>query len=301
MQSIYPLTTSIFKEKAKQPVSKLEVTIGDGADSIDLYNFYGKCYVKEVQYSSGMRDLSNYLVAADITATIDDTDGLFHPLNTDSPFYSFLKIGEKITFSTGFMIDGVKHLWQWFVGVISSVEIDRSNKQLVLKGFDYTQYLKEVKLKSPDNYWGTSVTKSTVADQAAYDMPVDCNGTYIAYLDGVQIYDQYQWIYDREGNQFIFLPDYVPSSNGTNNLIIYYYTDQIPEEVVADILVTSGRYPTQASALLDMDYEATGITLARVRFSAGTSAFSAINQICERCDYEFFFKYNAVPLFKPIE
>lgn len=299
MQSIYPLTAAIFKEKTKTPVSKLEITIGDLADTIDLCDFYGKNRMVEFHYSSGQAELTYEPIAAEFTAIIDDADGLLNPKNTDSPFYSFLKEGEQITFSTGFRIDGIDHLWQWIKGVISSIEIDRSRKQIILKGFDFTQYLQEVNLKSPNNYWGSSVTKSTEAGKFLYDLPAGCNGVYIAYLNGSPIYDQDTWLYDRASNKFCFFPSKDPG-NGADNLIIYYYTDQIPENVVADLLVTAGRYPTQAAALADMDYTATGITIERVRFEAGTSVFNAIKKMCERCDYHFYFKQDTTPVFKPI-
>jgi len=115
-----------------------------------------------------------------------------------------------------------------------------------------------------------------VADQAEYDLPVACNGVYIAYLDGTQIYDRDTWTYDRGNNKFVFLPSEIPAAGGTDNLIIYYYTTQDVEDVVADILVAAGLYADQAAALSDMDYEATGVTIDRVRFGSGVQALYAI-------------------------
>jgi len=300
MQSLYPLVTADFTAKAHQPVNKLELFIECCA--YDLCDFYGKNYLIEAYYSSGQRELSYCPVAAEFTAIIDATDGLLHPKNTDSPFYSYLKVGRKIIFHTGFKKDGIDYLWQWFEGIISDVQINNSANQITIRGFDYTQYLTEVKLKSPDNYWGAVKNTVTVADQADYDLSgLGCNGAYIAYLDGVQIYNGDTWIYDEGTEKFWFLPSSIPVANDIP-LIIYYYTTQVPENVVADLLVTAGLYPTQAAALANMDYTATGVDddIDRVRFNTGVSVLYAIQKICERIDYEFYFKHDGTPVFKPI-
>jgi len=299
LQSITPLSADDFKEKTKQPVSKLEIYI-DGTGWINLCDLNNKNYLISANYSSGQRELTYKPIAAEFSAVIDDTDGDFNPRNDGGAYKDYLKIGRKIRFSTGFRKNATDYLWQWFIGVISEISIDRSNKQIIIKGFDYTQYLIDTKLKSPDNYWGSSVTKSTVKDQADYELPAECNWPYIAYLDGNPIYEGDYWVYDQGTNKFWFLPSKIPDSDGTDNLVIYYYTDQVPENVVADLLVAASLYANRASALTAMDYTATGETIEKVRFNSGVSALSAIQKICERCDYEFYFKYDGTPVFKPI-
>jgi hypothetical protein len=69
---------------------------------------------------------------------------------------------------------------------------------------------------------------------------------------------------------------------------------------VADILVKAGLYADQAAALTDMEYDATGITIDKVWFEAGSTYLDAIRMICERCNYRFYFRYDGVPFFKPI-
>ena len=299
MQSITPLSSNDFKEKAKQPVSKLEIYV-DGTGWVNLCDLNNENYLISANYSSGQRELTYKPIAAEFSAVIDDTDGDFNPRNDGGAYKDYLKIGRKIRFSTGFRKNATDYLWQWFMGVISEISIDRSNKQIIIKGFDYTQYLIDTKLKSPDNYWGSSVTKSTVKDQADYELPAECNWPYIAYLDGNPIYEGDYWVYDQGTNKFWFLPSKIPDSDGTDNLVIYYYTDQVPENVVADLLVTAGLYANRASALAAMDYTATGETIEKVRFNSGVSVLSAIQKICERCDYEFYFEYDGTPVFKPI-
>jgi len=299
LQSITPLSADDFKEKTKQPVSKLEIYI-DGTGWVNLCDLNNENYLISANYSSGQRELTYKPIAAEFSAVVDDTNGDFNPRNDGGAYKDYLKIGRKIRFSTGFRKNATDYLWQWFIGAISKISIDRANKQITIKGFDYTQYLVDTKLKSPDNYWGSSVTKSTVKDQADYELPAECNWPYIAYFDGNPIYEGDYWVYDQGTNKFWFLPSKIPDSDGTDNLVIYYYTDQVPENVVADLLVTAGLYANRASALAAMDYTATGETIEKVRFNSGVSVLSAIQKICERCDYEFYFEYDGTPVFKPI-
>jgi len=94
-----------------------------------------------------------------------------------------------------------------------------------------------------------------------------------------------------------------------NNLIIYYFTQQVPEDVIADILVmakvpnpaTGLPYVNQAAALVAMDFVATGAgeLIDKVWFSAGSTLLNAIKKICERCDYRFYFKHDGTPVFRP--
>jgi len=82
-------------------------------------------------------------------------------------------------------------------------------------------------------------------------------------------------------------------------IVVYYYTAQAPENVVADLLVYAGLYINQAAALAAMDFVATGITIDNVWFKVGTNCLKAITMLCERCDYRFYFKYDGTPSFRP--
>lgn len=299
MQDLHPLADADFISKAKEPINRLDIYIE--CCPIDLCNFYGENYLISADYSKGQKEQTYRPLAASFSAVIDNTEGLFHPKNTDSPFWSYLKVGRRMMFYTGFKVDGNDHLWKWFEGVISEVTLDTVNKQIKIQGFDYMQYLTDKKLKSPDNYWGTSELISTVEDQAEYSLNAACKGAYIAYLDGDPIYNEKHWAYDRVSNELVFLPDYVPAADGVNNLEVYYFTSQVPENVIADLLVSGGRYPTQEAALANMEYTATGITIDRVWFATGLNLLTAIQKVCERVDYQFFFDHNGVPHFEPIQ
>ena len=88
-------------------------------------------------------------------------------------------------------------------------------------------------------------------------------------------------------------------TTGSNNLIVYYFMTQIPENVIADILVLVGLYPDRPTALAAMTFTPTGLTIDRVYFDAGTAALDVVRMVCERCNYRFYFKYDGTPVFIP--
>jgi hypothetical protein len=105
------------------------------------------------------------------------------------------------------------------------------------------------------------------------------------------------WYYDEATKVISFNSEKLVDDN--DSLLVYYYTTQVPENVVADLMVTAGLYATRAAALADMDYTATGITIDRVWFDAGTKCITAIQKICERLNYRFWFGYDGRPHFLP--
>jgi hypothetical protein len=131
-----------------------------------------------------------------------------------------------------------------------------------------------------------------------YAMPADCKGIYYVTWNTSPIYSGTDWLYDAVTNEFVFNADKTITA-GVNNLILYYFQTQVPENVVADILVSAGLYATRAAALAAGTFTATGITIDRVSFPGGNSALYSIGQICERCNYRFFFKYDGTPAFIP--
>jgi hypothetical protein len=134
-----------------------------------------------------------------------------------------------------------------------------------------------------------------------YDLPDECTGVYYATLDGAAIWygeDPDGWFYDATHNGFVFHENKNVEA-GTDNLVVYYHTAQLPEYVVADILVSVGLYATRVTALAAMTYTETGTVIDRVWFEAGTTALNAIRMICERVNYRFYFKYDGTPVFIP--
>ena len=130
-------------------------------------------------------------------------------------------------------------------------------------------------------------------------------------LDGIPCYsgadDETNWHYD-EVNRCLYFDMNRQVNDGVANLLVYYYTDQTPEGVIARLLAKSnlyGAWTTEAEldaltaiALADMDYTPTGITLRRVAFPGddkGSAALGAVRLICERCNYRFWFDADGTP------
>lgn len=136
-----------------------------------------------------------------------------------------------------------------------------------------------------------------------YDMPPECMGPYFVTYNGDPIGQGYQdtelsWHYD-QGAKTVYLSEDWAIENGTDNLKIYYYTAQVLENVLADLLVYCGLYAGRAAALADLDYVPTGITIDRAWFDPNTTALAAVAKICERANYRFWFAYDGKPCFQP--
>lgn len=140
-----------------------------------------------------------------------------------------------------------------------------------------------------------------------YALPSTATGVYYASLDGVQVSQGSRdddgnfdgWLYDETNHYFYFDSTRTDIEAGTANLLVYYYTAQVPEDVVADLLVAAGYYSTRALALAAMSYTATGLTIDRVWADTGTTLLAAARTVCERCDYRFWFDYSGTPHFQP--
>lgn len=148
-----------------------------------------------------------------------------------------------------------------------------------------------------------SLKAITAYANTVYALPDASNGPYYVTLDGEELWfgdpaSKKGWLYDEQTRIFSFA-DGAKIPAGTNNLLVYYYTTQAPEDVVADILADAGLYADKATALAAMSYTATSVTIPRVWFDAGTSALAAIEKLCERVNYRFWFDYAGVPTFKP--
>lgn len=156
-----------------------------------------------------------------------------------------------------------------------------------------------------DNISIKSVTSKVIYK---YEMPDECMGIHYVELDegagfvpvwpGRQKDGEEGWFYDTVLNQFYFAEGKIVDA-GTANLKIHYYTQQAPENVVADLLARAGLYNNQAEALAAMLYTATSVLIDKVWFKAGSTCLNAVKMLCERCNYRFYFNYGQRPVFKP--
>ena len=476
MQAISPVTSSDLKGGYQLPKIKLEIYYSGAW--VDLTNLGGVNYLKSINLSLGGASMTPDPIAGAWSAIIDNDEGHFYPANTGGAYYDYFKTGRKVRISTGSTYGGVDYYWQRIIGYMDSPSFDASvDGQIYLKGLDYMQMLADVKLKKPDNYWGSSITLNSIASSGAgagaeiyaeadameigageannvtpwtinvgcavssvadvgggstwvmnilsytnnaytkninvgsfvqgteykvtfkynresgsgtlrakllriystnkdvrygtnlysggrygkgtlqgqspvlseetwttvtfyfvatetttmsmvfelstsgdnfrvdeisitalsninnprYALPAEATGVYYVVLDGAPIWYgvlNEGWFYDSDSNEFYFDPN-KRINDGTGNLVIYYYTAQEMENVLADLLVSAGLYSYRTDALSMMDYTVTGISVDRVWFNAGINLLYAIRLICERCDYRFYFEHDGTPNFNP--
>lgn len=140
-----------------------------------------------------------------------------------------------------------------------------------------------------------------------YVLPATCNGPYYVTINGAPIGQGDQggvaeegggWHYVESSHSLFFNQDMVIDAGLP--ILIYYYTNQVLENVLADLMVWSGLGVDRAWILAELAPLASpGITLGRVWFEAGDSALSAVQKICERVNYRFWFAYDGRPRFQP--
>ncbi len=141
-------------------------------------------------------------------------------------------------------------------------------------------------------------------------MPSDCEGMYRAWLDMdakdgsnlVEINEGGDWTYDWNTKKFMFLDASIPAYDGVDNLVIFYFTNQKIEEVVADILIYAGilNLWERKSWLENTNYVTpTGKTIDRVRFNKGEKCLEAIRLLIETVLYRFRFGEEGIAILKP--
>lgn len=477
MQAIAPVTVAQLLMPDPQPLMKVEIYAGGAW--VNLSALSGENYVQSASVSLGGAAMTPDPVAGKWSATIFNTDGIFHPQHPTSAESGYLVTGRQVRISIGAIYSGVDYYWQRVIGYMDVPKFSAPDYRVSIRGGDYMKSLREGEFRHLDNYWGSTWTTSSISSDGgtgtevyneadAMDItgevnnvtnwvPDECtfvsladvtggssfvgkmitsevepllptvvndnifvpvagkqyafNFKYIrkvgtgasmrvvikqkpAGLDWIDLgqkeemysltwaqetlyftaqttdnieiwleiyesplnteywFDQFSifefvpyWdryyalrtqdanekgvhhvtldgadVWQGEGDEgwwyaedaeagpdppahpagIVFFDPNKTVAIGVNNLIIYYYLQQIPEDVVADILVKAGLYADQAAALADMQYDATGITIDKVWFDAGTTYLDAIRMICERCNYRFYFRYDGVPFFKPI-
>jgi len=134
-----------------------------------------------------------------------------------------------------------------------------------------------------------------------YELPGTSKGPYYVTLDGNPVWQGEEdegWFHE-ESTRRVFFDINKVVANGTDNIVIYYFTTESPENAVADILVKCGLYADRATALSGMEYTPTEILIDKIWFDAGGDGVKAIMKLCERCDYRFHFKWDGTPVFKP--
>lgn len=307
MQSISPLNVSDFKKNLIVVLAKVEID-SDGAG-----NFQQLPDVKDFSINTNIENEVSRFCSYSFSLTCLNTDDRYSPFNTNSTYNYWVKQGRRIKLYIGIKVNGDEYYYQNILGRIDRYRLEkRSGENIcIITGRDLMRTLLDYKLYSPNTYWGATQIFNSVADQVEYSMDATCKDIYIAYLDSIspydgshmsEIYKGSEWGYLESTNKFSFLTGNVPTFNGTNNLKVYYFTTQIVENVIADILLNAGIFTneTERNNWLASDYvKVTGYSIDRVWFNTGASAFEAIRLLAEVVQYRFYFDYAGNPIFKP--
>lgn len=305
MQSITPLIKENFDEKAHIVIGKVEVDrTGSGA-------FCELPDILDIMVFSNLENIINRLCAMTFTITCLNINNRYSWQDSGSSHYNWLRQGRKIRIYTGIKYNGIDYYWKWITGRIDVPQFTKeAGKEIcTITGRCFMRMLIENRLKQV--YWGKQIFLNTYDSKDEYIMPSDCKGIYRAFLDSKAPYEGANlkeiglnsgWTYDWTTNKFLLLRSIIPYYNGTRNLIIYYFTAQYPEEVVADILVSSGvlREYDRTGWLANSDYVTpVGEKIDRVGFEKGTTCLEALRLIIEAVQYRFYFDQDGNPIFKP--
>lgn len=305
MQNLQGLAAIDFDEKSHVIVGKIEI------DTTGWNNFQELPDVKSCSISSNLIDEVMLFSAASFTITCLNTDDRFSWLDTGSTHYNWLRQGRKIKLYIGIRYDSTNYYWKWITGRIDVPKFTQEAGQEIctLTGRCLMRMLIENRMKQV--YWGVQKFFNTYDSKDEYPMPSDCKGVHRAFLDSKDPYDGTNlkeinensgWTYDWTTNIFLLLRSIIPYYSGTNNLVVYYFKSQIPEQVIADILIESGflgEYE-RVTWLSNSKYiTPTGKTIDRVWFNKGTTCLEALRLVAEAVQYRFYPDQDGNPIFKP--
>lgn len=305
MQNLQGLATSDFDVKSHVTVAKIEV------DKTGWNNFEELPDVKSCRINSSLIDEVMLFSAASFTVTCLNTNNKFSWHDTGATHYNWLRQGRKIKLYIGIRLSSTNYYWKWITGRIDEPKftIKAGEEICTITGRCLMRMLIENRMKQV--YWGAQEFFSTYDSKDEYSMPGSCKGVHRAFLDSKSTYDGTNlkeinlnsgWTYDWTTNIFLLLRDIIPYYDGANNLVVHYYKRQVPEEVVADILVESGflREDERVDWLTNIDLVTpTGETIDRVWFNKGTTCLEALKLIAQAVQYRFYPDQDGNPIFKP--
>lgn len=265
--------------------------------------------VTDFNISTTIKNVVQRLCAVGFGLTALNTYDRFALHDEGASHYGWLRQGRRIKIYAGIQVSETDYHWQWITGKIDSIKFGESggNEIVNIDGRDYMRILMETNLKC--EWWGNQLTLDTVEAQEVYNMPADCKGVYRAFLDIdakdgsnlIEITEGSDWTYDWETNKFSFLDTSIPPYDGVDNLVIFYFTTQIVEEVVADVLIYAGilNLWERKSWLENTNYVTpTEKTIDRVRFKKGEKCLEAIRLLIETVLYRFRFSEGGMPILK---
>lgn len=275
-----------------------------------LGNFEELPDVTDFNISTTIKNKIQRLCAVGFSLTALNIYDRFALHDEGASHYGWLRQGRRIKIYAGIQVSETDYHWQWITGKIDSIKFSESggNEIVNIDGRDYMRMLMNAGLKC--EWWGTQYTLDTVEAQEIYDMPSDCKGVYRVFLDIdakdgsnlIEISEGSEWTYNWEMNEFSFLDNSTPAYDGVDNLVIFYFTTQVVEEVVADVLIYAGvlNLWERKSWLENTDYVTpTGKTIDRVWFKKGTKCLEAVRLLIETVLYRFRFSEEGTAILKP--
>jgi len=307
VQNLQGLAVTDFDVKSHVTVGKIEI------DKTGWNNFVELPDVKSCRISGNLIDEVVLFSAVSFNIVCLNTNDQFSWLDTGATYYNWLRQGRKIRIYLGINISGTNYYWKWITGRIDAPKCtEKSGEEIcTITGRCFMRMLIENRMKQV--YWGAQQFFSTHDSQDEYEMPAicKCKGVHRAFLDSKDPYNgtnlkeislNSAWTYDWTTNIFLLLRSIIPYYEGTNNLVVYYYKSQVPEEVIADILVESGflREDERVAWLANTNYVTpTGKTIDRVWFNKGTTCLEALRLVAEAVQYRFYPDHDGNPIFKP--
>lgn len=305
MQNLQGLTTTDFDKKSHVVVGKIEI------DTTGWNNFQELPDVESCRINCNLINEVTLFSAVSFNIVCLNTNDRFSWLDTGATHYNWLRQGRKIKIYMGIRYSDTNYYWKWITGRIDVPKCTEEGGREIctLTGRCFMRMLIENRMKQV--YWGAQKFFSTHDSQDEYAMPASCTGVHRAFLDSKEPYDgtnlkeislNSAWTYDWTTNIFLLLRSIIPYYEGSNNLMVYYYKAQVPEEVVADILVESGalREYEKVGWLANLNYVTpTGKTIDRVWFEKGTTCLEALRLVAEAIQYRFYFDQDGNPVFKP--
>jgi hypothetical protein len=305
VQDLQGLTKTNFEARSNVTVGKVEVDI-DGSG-----NFHDLVDLKDVDISCSIINEVALLAAVSFTITCLNTNQQYSWEAGGATYYNWLRQGRKVRIYAGIKVSGTKYYWKWITGRIDHVEfVKEGGKHIgVITGKCFMGMLIGNDLKQ--EYWGSQKFFSTSDQVDEFEMPSDCTGVYRAFLDSTYPYDgsrlteiskNTDWTYDWTTNVFMLLRGIIPYYSGVNNLIVYYFTSQVVENVIADILVESEilLLHDRIGWLANSNFVTpTGKKIVRVWFNKGTAYLEAIRLISEVVQYRFYPDQDGNPVFRP--
>jgi len=145
----------------QEPLMKFEIEVGED-NWIELNALDGKNYVEGISISLGGASMTPNPIGGTVKAALSNEDGIFHPEHPSSGYEDYLKTGRKVRASIGAKYGDTDYYWQRVIGFIDEPRFEALNQKVSISGRDYMKLLEDTELRSPDNYWGTYATFSSL-------------------------------------------------------------------------------------------------------------------------------------------